>query len=234
MTAMSRASLDKDPRDVAAMFDDVAGRYDLTNDVLSLGQDRLWRRAVLAAVDAKPGETVLDIAAGTGTSSEPFADSGVHVVPADFSLGMLRVGNRRRPDLGFTAADAMRLPFADDSFDAVTMSFGLRNVASVELALGEFLRVTRPGGRLVVCEFSQPTNGAFRKVYTEYLMRSLPPIARRVSSNPDSYVYLAESIQAWPAQRELAGRIRDVGWREVAWRNLTGGIVALHRAVKPA
>jgi demethylmenaquinone methyltransferase/2-methoxy-6-polyprenyl-1,4-benzoquinol methylase len=230
---MSRASLDKDPRDVAAMFDDVAGKYDVTNDVLSLGQDRLWRRAVVNAVDAKPGETVLDIAAGTGTSSEPFADRGVHTVPADFSLGMLRVGNRRRPDLGFTAADAMRLPFADDSFDVVTMSFGLRNVASVPTALAEFLRVTRPGGRLVVCEFSQPTNKAFRKVYAEYLVAALPPVARRVSSNPDSYVYLAESIQAWPAQRELATTIRDAGWSDVAWRNLTGGIVALHRAVKP-
>ena len=229
---MTRASLDKDPRDVAAMFDDVAGKYDLTNDVLSLGQDRLWRRAVLKAVAAQPGETVLDIAAGTGTSSEPFADAGVHVVPADFSLGMLRVGNQRRPDLGFTAADAMRLPFADDSFDAVTMSFGLRNVASVETALAEFLRVTRPGGRLVVCEFSHPTNGAFRKVYTEYLMRSLPPIARKVSSNPESYVYLAESIQAWPAQRELAESVRRVGWDAVEWRNLTGGIVALHRGRK--
>lgn len=231
---MSRASLDKDPRDVAAMFDDVAGKYDVTNDVLSLGQDRLWRRAVVKAVDAKPGETVLDIAAGTGTSSEPFADAGVHTVPADFSLGMLHVGNRRRPDLGFTAADAMRLPFADDSFDVVTMSFGLRNVASVPTALAEFLRVTRPGGRLVVCEFSQPTNRAFRKVYAEYLMGALPPVARRVSSNPDSYVYLAESIQAWPAQRELALTIRDAGWSDVAWRNLTGGIVALHRAVKVA
>ena len=231
---MTRASLDKNPRDVAAMFDDVAGKYDLTNDVLSLGQDRLWRRAVLKAVDAQRGETVLDIAAGTGTSSEPFADAGVKVVPADFSLGMLRVGNQRRPDLGFTAADAMRLPFADDSFDAVTMSFGLRNVASVETALAEFLRVTRPGGRLVVCEFSHPTNGAFRKVYTEYLMRSLPPIARKVSSNPESYVYLAESIQAWPAQRELGERIAAAGWGEVGWRNLTGGIVALHRAAKPA
>ncbi len=159
---MTRASLAKDPRDVAAMFDDVAGKYDVTNDVLSLGQDRLWRRAVLKAVGATAGERVLDIAAGTGTSSEPFADQGVHVVPADFSLGMLRVGNRRRPDLGFTAADAMRLPFADDSFDAVTMSFGLRNVASVDSALQEFLRVTKPGGRLVVCEFSQPVNAAFR------------------------------------------------------------------------
>lgn len=234
MTPMTRASLDKDPRDVAAMFDDVAVRYDVTNDVLSLGQDRLWRRAVLGAVAAKPGERVLDIAAGTGTSSEPFADGGVHVVPADFSLGMLRVGNRRRPDLGFTAADAMRLPFADHSFDAVTMSFGLRNVASVEQALGEFLRVTRPGGRLVVCEFSQPVNRSFRKVYAEYLMAALPKIARRVSSNPESYVYLAESIQAWPDQRELGTRIAAAGWGEVAWRNLTGGIVALHRARKPA
>jgi demethylmenaquinone methyltransferase / 2-methoxy-6-polyprenyl-1,4-benzoquinol methylase len=231
---MTRASLDKDPREVATMFDDVAGRYDVTNDVLSLGQDRLWRRAVTRAVDAQPGERVLDIAAGTGTSSEPFAADGVQVVPADFSLGMLRVGNRRRPDLGFTAADAMRLPFADDSFDAVTMSFGLRNVASVDTALEEFLRVTRPGGRLVVCEFSQPVNRAFRKVYAEYLMAALPPLARRVSSNPESYVYLAESIQAWPAQRELASSISAAGWTDVEWRNLTGGIVALHRAAKPA
>jgi demethylmenaquinone methyltransferase/2-methoxy-6-polyprenyl-1,4-benzoquinol methylase len=211
----------------------VAGKYDLTNDVLSLGQDRLWRRAVLKAVAAQRGETVLDIAAGTGTSSEPFAAAGVNVVPADFSLGMLRVGNRRRSDLGFTAADAMRLPFADDSFDAVTMSFGLRNVASVDAALGEFLRVTKPGGRLVVCEFSQPVNATFRKVYSEYLMRSLPPIARKVSSNPESYVYLAESIQAWPDQRALATTVQRAGWGEVAWRNLTGGIVALHRATKP-
>ncbi len=230
---MTRASLDKDPRDVAAMFDDVAGKYDLTNDVLSLGQDRLWRRAVVKAVDARPGQTVLDIAAGTGTSSEPFADGGVNVVPADFSLGMRRVGRRRRPDLGFTAADAMRLPFADGSFDVVTMSFGLRNVASVDTTLREFLRVTKPGGRMVICEFSQPTNRAFRKVYREYLMRSLPPIARKVSSNPESYVYLAESIQAWPAQRELAEQVRAAGWESVEWRNLTGGIVALHRAVKP-
>lgn len=229
---MSRASLDKQPRDVAAMFDDVAERYDVTNDVLSLGQDRLWRRAVLKAVDAKPGERVLDIAAGTGTSSEPFADKGVHVVPADFSLGMLRVGKKRRDDLGFTAADAMQLPFADESFDAVTMSFGLRNVADVDAALAEFARVTRPGGRLVVCEFSQPVNGAFRKVYSEYLMEALPRVARKVSSNPESYVYLAESIQAWPDQRALATRVAAAGWSEVEWRNLSGGIVALHRGVK--
>jgi demethylmenaquinone methyltransferase/2-methoxy-6-polyprenyl-1,4-benzoquinol methylase len=234
MAAMSRATLEKDPRDVAAMFDEVAGRYDVTNDILSLGQDRLWRRAVVEACGATPGQRVLDIAAGTGTSSEPFADSGVDVVPADFSLGMLRVGHRRRSDLGFTAADAMRLPFADASFDVVTMSFGLRNVADPDVALREFLRVTTPGGRLVVCEFSHPTNGAFRTVYTRYLMRSLPAIARRVSSDPESYVYLAESIQAWPAQRALAERVAAAGWEAVQWRNLSGGVVALHRATRPA
>ena len=230
---MSRASLEKDPHDVASMFDDVADRYDVTNDVLSLGQDRLWRRAVVAACAAEPGQRVLDIAAGTGTSSEPFADSGVDVVPADFSLGMLRVGHRRRSDLAFTAADAMRLPFADESFDVVTMSFGLRNVADPDAALREFLRVTKPGGRLVVCEFSTPVNKAFRRVYSTYLMGSLPKIARTVSSNPDSYVYLAESIQAWPDQRGLAQRVAAAGWSHVQWRDLTGGVVALHRATRP-
>ena len=216
------------------MFDDVAKRYDLTNDVLSLGQDRLWRRAVVKAVDAKRGERILDIAAGTGTSSEPWADREIEVVPADFSLGMLRVGARRRPDMAFTAADAMSLPFADESFDVITMSFGLRNVSDIEMALREFHRVAKPGGRLVVCEFSQPVNKAFRTVYTNYIMRALPPIARRTSSNPESYVYLAESIRAWPPQGELAHVIEQAGWSQVGWTNLTGGIVALHTGVKRA
>ncbi len=229
---MTRARLDKLPTDVARMFDGVAARYDLTNDVLSLGQDRLWRRATVRAVGARPGDTVLDIAAGTGTSSEPFADAGVDVVPADFSMGMLHVGKRRRPDLGFTAADALRLPFADGSFDAVTMSFGLRNVSDPLGALLELHRVTGPGGRLLVCEFSQPVNAAFRGVYLNYLVRALPPLARRVSSNPESYVYLAESIRAWPDQRELSRRVEAAGWDDVSWRNLTGGVVALHRAVR--
>ena len=229
---MTRANLDKQPSDVAAMFDDVAAKYDLTNDVLSMGQDRRWRRLVRETVRAKRGGVILDIAAGTGTSSEPFADAGVHVVPADFSLGMLRVGIRRRPDLAFTAADALRLPFADDSFDAVTMSFGLRNVVGTSEALEEFLRVTKPGGSLVICEFSHPSNTAFRTLYSKYLMRWLPSVARKVSSNPDSYVYLAESIQAWPDQAAMATLIAGAGWQDVAWRNLTGGVVALHRATK--
>ena len=230
---MSRASLEKDPRDVAAMFDAVAHRYDVTNDVISLGQDRAWRRATLAALGAQPGETVLDLAAGTGTSSEPLADAGVHVVPCDISTGMLRVGRRRRPDLPFVAGDALHLPFADESFDAVTMSFGLRNVADVDAALRELLRVTRPGGRLVVCEFSRPTFAPFRTVYRNYLMRALPPVARAVSKEPEAYVYLAESIREWPDQRTLGLQVRHAGWEQVAFRNLTGGIVALHRASRP-
>jgi len=229
---MTRAQLDKKPVDVASMFDTVAEKYDVTNDVLSLGQDRLWRRAVVKAVDAKPGERILDIAAGTGTSSEPWANEEIEVVPADFSLGMLRVGRRRRPDMAFTAADAMSLPFADESFDVVTMSFGLRNVVETETALREFLRVTKPGGRLLVCEFSQPVNKVLRTVYSNYLMRALPPVARRTSSNPDSYVYLAESIRAWPPQGELARVIEAAGWQQVGWTNLTGGVVALHHATK--
>ncbi len=229
----TRADLDKQPHEVARMFDAVARRYDLTNTVLTGGIDHLWRRAVTRAVDAAPGERVLDIAAGTGTSSEPYADRGVQVVPADFSHGMLAEGYRRRPDLPFTAADAMRLPFADDAFDVVTVSFGLRNVADVGVALREFGRVTRPGGRLVVCEFSRPVVPVFSTVYRNYLMRALPQVARRVSSNPESYVYLAESIRAWPAQRELAEQVRAAGWGQVRWRNLTGGVVALHHAVAP-
>jgi len=216
------------------MFDDVAARYDLTNDVLSGGQARLWRRAVVRAVDPRPGMRVLDLAAGTGTSSSPFVTAGAQVVPCDFSLGMLRVGKVRAPGLPFVACDGMRLPFADGAFDAVTISFGLRNVQDPGAALRELLRVTRPGGRLVLCEFSHPTWPPFRTVYVEYLMRALPALATRVSSNPDAYVYLAESIREWPAQEAMAAVIARAGWSAVAWRNLTGGIVALHRATRPA
>ncbi len=228
---MTRADLHKKPAEVAAMFDDVARRYDLTNDVLSLGLDRRWRTRVVEAVGAAPGDRILDLAAGTGTSSQPFADDGAFVVPCDFSLGMLRVGKSARPALGFTAGDGTRLPFADDTFDAVTISFGLRNIVDPDGGLRELLRVTRPGGRLVVCEFSSPTLVPVRTAYLEYLMRALPSLARAVSSSPDAYVYLAESIRVWPDQQTLATRVSAAGWREVEWRNLTGGIVALHRAV---
>jgi demethylmenaquinone methyltransferase/2-methoxy-6-polyprenyl-1,4-benzoquinol methylase len=227
---VTRASMDKQPHEVAAMFDGVAERYDRTNDVLSLGQTRLWRRAVARAVDARPGERVLDLAAGTGSSSVPFDTAGAAVVACDFSLGMLGVGKRQWPALDFVAGDALALPFADGVFDAVTISFGLRNVTDVPGALAEMARVTRPGGRLVVCEFSHPTWRPFRTVYSGYLMRALPVVARKVARNPDAYVYLAESIRAWPDQPALAQRIAATGWGEVAWSDRSGGIVAIHRA----
>ena len=215
------------------MFDEVAPKYDIVNDVLSMGQTRRWRRLVVDAVGARPGSRVLDLAAGTGTSSEPYADAGVSVVACDFSLGMLKVGKRRRPDIDFVAGDATNLPFEDNSFDATTISFGLRNVNEPKKALAEMLRVTKPGGKLVIAEFSSPVVPLWRTMYTEYLMRALPPIARKVASNPDAYVYLAESIRAWPSQDELAAWIAGEGWDDVAYRNLSGGIVAIHRAVKP-
>jgi len=229
---VARAQLDKQPADVRRMFDAVAKRYDVTNDVLSLGQDRRWRRDVIEAVDPQRAEIVLDLAAGTGTSSQPFADRGATVVPCDFSIGMLQVGKKARPHLPFTAGDGTRLPFADSTFDAVTISFGLRNIVDPLAGLREMLRVTRPGGRLVVCEFSHPTWAPFRTIYVEYLMKALPPVARAVSSSPDAYVYLAESIRAWPDQPSLADLVAEAGWARPAGRNLSGGIVALHRATR--
>ncbi|AZM90516.1 MULTISPECIES: demethylmenaquinone methyltransferase [Streptomyces] len=229
---MTRASLDKQPHEVASMFDGVAANYDLTNDVLSLGQARLWRKEAARAVAARPGHKVLDLAAGTATSSLPYAATGAYVVPCDFSLGMLREGKKRHAWLPLTAGDATKLPFKDDTFDTVTISFGLRNVQDTDGALREMYRVTKPGGQVVISEFSQPTWAPFRTVYTEYLMRALPPVARAVSSNPDAYVYLAESIREWPDQPALAALLQKAGWSKVAWRNLSGGIVALHRGVK--
>ncbi|HEX5202587.1 demethylmenaquinone methyltransferase [Paractinoplanes rhizophilus] len=230
---MTRADLDKQPHEVAEMFDGVAKRYDLTNTVLSFGQDRGWRRATRAALGLRPGERVLDVGAGTGVSTEEMARSGAYAVGADLSIGMLRAGRSVRPQVPLLAGDALRLPFPDATFDAVTISFALRNVVDTEGALREFGRVTRPGGRLVVCEFSHPVNPAFRTVYLQYLMRSLPAVARGVSSNPEAYVYLAESIRAWPGQEALAARIGAAGpWTRVGWRDLTGGVVALHRATR--
>jgi demethylmenaquinone methyltransferase/2-methoxy-6-polyprenyl-1,4-benzoquinol methylase len=229
---VSRATLDKDPRDVASMFDAVARRYDLTNTVLSLGQDRYWRRATRSALQVGPGDRVLDLAAGTAVSTVELAKSGAWCVAADFSVGMLSAGAAR--PVPKVAGDATRLPFDDAVFDAVTISFGLRNIVDHVAGLCEMARVTRPGGRLVVCEFSTPTIPVFATAYKEYLMQALPRVARAVSSNPEAYVYLAESIRAWPDQASLARQIGQAGWSAVRWRNLTGGIVALHAARKPA
>jgi demethylmenaquinone methyltransferase / 2-methoxy-6-polyprenyl-1,4-benzoquinol methylase len=240
-----RANLDKRPAEVAAMFDAVAERYDLLNDVLSLGQDRLWRRFVAATVAARPGERVLDLAAGTGTSSRTFTTAGAYCVACDFSLGMLQVGARRaasqrRPQSGpapgpvrFAAGDAMALPFRDAAFDAVTISFGLRNVAGTDAALAEMLRVTRPGGRLVICEFGHLPDARLDAWYGRYLSAALPAVARRLSPSGEAYSYLAESIREWPRAPELARRIGAAGWSAIRWRSLTLGVVAVHAALRP-
>jgi demethylmenaquinone methyltransferase/2-methoxy-6-polyprenyl-1,4-benzoquinol methylase len=246
---MTRANLDKRPGEVSAMFDRVADRYDLMNDVLSLGQDRWWRRIVARTVGARPGELVLDLAAGTGTSSRTFAADGATCVACDFSLGMLQVGARRQRSgqesplaagaagragqVRFVAGDALDLPFRDQAFDAVTISFGLRNVADPGAALAEMLRVTRPGGRLVVCEFGHLPWPRVNTLYESYLATALPMVARRLSGSPEAYDYLAESIKDWPAQPELARRMAGAGWSAVRWRNLTLGVVALHQARRP-
>jgi demethylmenaquinone methyltransferase / 2-methoxy-6-polyprenyl-1,4-benzoquinol methylase len=267
---MSRADLDKDPADVAAMFDAIAARYDLLNDVLSMGQVRLWRRAVARITGAGPGQRVLDLAAGTGTSSLTFTATGADCVACDFSLGMLQAGRARSArdqgwargrrqsppaardyggrrnglaggsrgvvppgKLSLVAGDALRLPFRDEAFDAVTISFGLRNVADPGQALAEMRRVTRPGGRLVVCEFSTITIAPVDMLYRRYLIHVLPAIARRTARNPEAYEYLAESITHWPAQRELAGMIETAGWSAVRWRDLSMGAVAVHVARRP-
>src|SRR3984957_17135053 len=240
---MARADLDKRPGDVAAMFDAIAGRYDLLNDILSAGQVRLWRRAVARIIGAGLGERVLDLAAGTGTSSLPFTATGADCVACDFSLGMLTAGHaklgHRSPrdgsgQLGWVAGDAMRLPFRDEVFDAVTISFGLRNVADPGAALAEMRRVTRPGGRLVVCEFSTITIASLDLLYRRYLINVLPAIARRTARNPEAYAYLAESIADWPAQRALAAVIGAAGWSAVRWRDLSLGVIAVHVARRAA
>lgn len=237
MTERNRADLGKDPQRVSGMFDQVAQRYDLTNDVLSLGNDRLWRVATRRALAPRRGERILDLAAGTGASSAALAGSGAEIVAADFSPGMIAEGRRRHagiPNLAFVEADATALPFDDDSFDAATMSFGLRNVNDPKKALAELLRVTRPGGRVVICEFSHPPSSAFAGAYRFYNGRVLPSVARLVSSNAEAYEYLNESIADWPDQRTLAVWMREAGWTDVAYRNLTFGIVALHRGRKAA
>ncbi|MEZ3159264.1 demethylmenaquinone methyltransferase [Microbacterium sp. BWT-B31] len=239
----NRADLHKDPARVSGMFDQVARGYDRTNTVLSLGNDQLWRVATTRAVAPRPGERILDLAAGTGASSVSLARSGAKVVAADFSPGMIAEGRRRYGptapgggirNLSFVEADATALPFADDEFDAVTMSFGLRNVHDPKKALSELLRVAKPGGRIVICEFSHPPSRAFNGLYRFYNDRILPVVARTVSSNADAYDYLNESIKDWPDQATLARWIRQAGWSRVEYRNLSLGIVALHRAIKPA
>jgi demethylmenaquinone methyltransferase/2-methoxy-6-polyprenyl-1,4-benzoquinol methylase len=230
---VAKADLSKQPGEVAAMFDDVAKHYDRTNSVLSLGNSLIWRSLTVRAIAPQAGEHILDLAAGTGTSSAALAKSGAHVVAADFSAGMIEVGRQKHPDLEFVQADAMALPFKTGEFDAVTISFGLRNIEKPKLALKELYRVLKPGGRLVICEFSKPPVAILRAGYSAYLKYVMPIVVDTASSNPEAYGYLAESIADWPDQTTLSQWIRGAGFTRVAYRNLTAGVVALHRGHKP-
>jgi demethylmenaquinone methyltransferase/2-methoxy-6-polyprenyl-1,4-benzoquinol methylase len=225
--------MDKQPDEVSGMFDGVARHYDRTNAIMSMGNAPLWRAATVRAVDPRAGERILDVAAGTGTSSAALARSGATVVALDFSTGMIEEGRRRHPELEFVEADAEKLPFGDDEFDAVSISFGLRNIEHPKMALAEMYRVLKPGGRLVVCEFSKPQRAVFRTGYAAYMRFVMPVVAAVASSNRDAYGYLRESIQQWPDQGTLTQWIRGVGFTRVAYRNLTAGVVALHRGHKP-
>ena len=229
---MARANLNKDPDDVSKMFDGVANRYDFLNDLLSLGRTKAWRKMVTSIIGPKPGLKILDIAAGTGSSTRPLVDAGADVIALDFSAGMIEIGRKRHKDIKFVQGDALNLPFEENVFDVTTISFGLRNTSNIDSALKDSLRVTKSGGKIVIAEFSHPSNSIFRFIYLNYLMKAIPIISKKISKNPDAYVYLAESIRAWPNQEGLASKMRDAGWKSVAWQDLTFGIVAVHIGFK--
>ncbi len=233
MTESPRADLNKDPEEIASMFDSLASRYDVMDALMTGGLDRVWMTALRKAVAPHPGERILDLAAGTGTSSAALAKGGAEVVACDLSEGMIEVGRERHPEIEFVHGNAMDLDFEDGSFDAVTISWGLRNIPDPQLALREMARVVRPRGRLVVLEFSTPPSRVFRGMYNVYQSTVMPAIARLASTNDGAYDYLVESIRAWPTQEELGRMIAANGWSEVEYRNLTRGIACMHRAVKP-
>jgi demethylmenaquinone methyltransferase/2-methoxy-6-polyprenyl-1,4-benzoquinol methylase len=219
---------------VQRMFDRVAPRYDLANTVFSLGQDKAWRQAAARATHLAAGEVAADVACGTGalTRELEVLAPGALVVGFDFSYEMLaHARSTPEPCLRLAAGDALQLPLGDASVDVVTIAFGLRNLPESGQGLLEFRRVLRPGGRLVVCEFSQPVVPVLREVYRRYLTRLMPVAARRLTSDPEAYQYLARSIGAWPDQPGLARWLQEAGFDAVAWRDLSGGIVALHRGV---
>ena len=224
------SSLDKDAAVIATRFDRIARRYDLVNDVVSGGQARGWRRATVDAVAPRPGMRVLDLAGGTGSSAGPLAELGAAVTVCDISTGMLEVGRNRFPHIDFVHGDAMDLPFDDGAFEVATVSFGLRNVSDPALALRELARVVQPGGRLVIAEFSHPRHRALRVAYQPYLRYVLPSVAGVITGDRDTYEYFAESIKQWPNQAGLVALMEAAGWQEARYRDLSGGIVALHEA----
>jgi demethylmenaquinone methyltransferase/2-methoxy-6-polyprenyl-1,4-benzoquinol methylase len=227
---------------VAEVFHSVAGNYDLMNDLMSGGIHRLWKRVTIEMSGVRPGHTVLDIAGGTGDLAAKFSrivgPEGT-VVLADINDSMLKVGRDRLVDRGitdnvrFSQADAQYLPFPDNTFDVITIAFGLRNVTDKDMALRSMLRVLKPGGKLLVLEFSKPPNSLLSKIYDGYSFSILPKLGKLFANDADSYQYLAESIRMHPDQETLLGMMDSAGFANTDYHNMTGGIVALHRGVKP-
>ena len=227
---------------VRGVFDSVASRYDLMNDLMSGGVHRLWKRYTIELSSARPGQIILDIAGGTGDLAARFSrlvGPEGQVILADINAAMLEVGRDRLIDKGATGnievvqTDAQALPFKDNSVDCITIAYGLRNVTDKALALRSMLRVLRPGGRLLVLEFSKPTSALLGKVYDQYSFQILPAMGRLIAQDADSYRYLAESIRKHPDQETLLGMMEDAGFGECRYHNMTGGIVALHQGIKP-
>ena len=226
---------------VAGVFHSVASRYDLMNDLMSAGVHRIWKRFTIELSGIRKGNSVLDIAGGTGDLAARFAElvgPEGRVVLADINGAMLEVGrdklldNGRLANIEFVQADAQDLPFPDNSFDCVTIAFGLRNVTDKDIALRSMLRVLKPGGRLLVLEFSKPGNSLLSKAYDTYSFKILPMMGKLVANDSESYQYLAESIRMHPDQQTLKDMMEDAGFGRCEYHNMTGGIVALHRGVK--
>lgn len=233
---MKRADLDKRPADVSAMFDEVSRGYDMTNTLMSLGTDRIWRYQTRRAVDPRAGQRILDLACGSGVSTVSLASTGARVTGVDFSPGMLEVARERHgdhPRVDFEQGDATDLPFHADTFDAATIQYGLRNVADPEKAISELFRVVKPGGRVVIAEFSQVENPLWRGMYRTWMRVASPVIAKLSGSNAVAYDYLDESIESWVDRATLSKWMRRAGFVDVEVRVLTGGIVALHRGFVP-
>jgi demethylmenaquinone methyltransferase / 2-methoxy-6-polyprenyl-1,4-benzoquinol methylase len=228
-------------RHVRAVFDSVAGKYDLMNDLMSAGVHRLWKRYALSQTGLRPGQRALDVAGGTGDlaagMAEQVGERGL-VVLSDINDSMLEVGRNRLLDRGLlrnvrcAIANAECLPFDDGSFDCVTIAFGLRNVTDKPAALASMRRVLRPGGRLLVLEFSKPVVPGLKPVYDAYSFNVLPWLGRRIAGDSDSYQYLAESIRRFPDQQTLKGMMETAGLEDVRYHNLSGGIVALHKGFR--
>ena len=227
---------------VAEVFHSVASKYDLMNDLMSGGVHRLWKLFTVEMAAVRPGQAILDIAGGTGDLAEKFSrltgPTGT-VVLADINSAMLHVGRDKLLDRGisqnlfFAQADAQHLPFPDNTFDCITIAFGLRNVTDKDLALRSMLRVLKPGGRLLVLEFSKPLSGLLEKAYDTYSFRILPLMGRLVAGDADSYRYLAESIRMHPDQETLKQMMETAGFSQCTYHNMTGGVVDLHKGVKP-